>query len=90
MPADTTNLPPETLDILRQVEELTQKPVELVPDPSLSVLAQIKPARGSAPAHVVVAKSSFSLIRPGRCLHLRAPLHSLLNAANAYQAGCSS
>src|SRR5947209_4585398 len=42
-----------TLDILNQVEQTTGKRAELIPNPSLPVLATVKMAKGNFPAHIV-------------------------------------
>jgi len=41
----------DTQRILEQVEQVTQKPVQLLPNPALPTLANIKAARGDSPAH---------------------------------------
>ena len=41
----------DTQRILEQVEQVTQKPVQLLPNPALPTLANIKAARGASPAH---------------------------------------
>lgn len=48
-----------TEDVLRSVEEKTGRPVMVEPDPSLgTVLANVKMARGPAPAHLVTYNPS--------------------------------
>jgi hypothetical protein len=42
-----------TRDVIKQVETITGRPVLVQADPSLSVLATVKMARGAAPAHLV-------------------------------------
>jgi hypothetical protein len=44
----------DTQIILRLVEEKTGKPVEILPDPNLPVLAKVKIAKGLIPSHVLV------------------------------------
>jgi hypothetical protein len=44
---------PETDDVLRQVEELTGAPVEMIEDGDLTQLARITPARTGLPAHLL-------------------------------------
>jgi len=42
-----------TNDVLHRVEQVTGVPVLVRPDPSLQLLANMKMARGSAPAHLI-------------------------------------
>jgi hypothetical protein len=42
-----------TRDVIKRVETTTGRPVLVQADPSLSVLATVKMARGTAPAHLV-------------------------------------
>jgi hypothetical protein len=44
---------PDTESILHEVESLTGTPVEVLPDPSLAVLAKVTMARPGLPAHLV-------------------------------------
>jgi hypothetical protein len=49
---------PAAQQMIRKVEELSGKPVHVMEDPSLKVMAVVTPARGAAPAH-------FLRYRPG-------------------------
>lgn len=42
-----------TQTILKLVEEKTDRPVEILADPSIQVLAKVKMAKGKAPAHLI-------------------------------------
>lgn len=51
-------LHPATQEMIRRVEELSGKPVHVMEDPQVKVMAVVTPARGAAPAH-------FLRYRPG-------------------------
>lgn len=51
-------LQPETCQIIKEVENLSGRPVHVTADPELKVMSTISAARGSSPAH-------FLRYRPG-------------------------
>lgn len=54
------SLMPVTERVIRQVEEVSRVPVLVQADPSMTLLAAVKIARGSAPAHLVTYNPRMS------------------------------
>ena len=52
------NLRQTTRDIISLVEERSGFPVQVLEDPNLPVIAQVRMARGTAPSHFVLYKPS--------------------------------
>ena len=50
------NLRQTTHDIIRLVEERSGFPVQVLEDPNLPVIAQVRMARGTVPSHFILYK----------------------------------